>query len=159
MLTLATHYEIITGFKTWCDTNLPIYLAAVVAHIGAGFICPAPKESVLGYRDLHTATQYPFVCYVAASAPVVEPSGMRLENITIEVDTGIMIIHSKPDELEKQLLAYADAWENMIGENESIGGLVYFARRGAMDYGHGALGDKSAATLVVTTILEKDITT
>ena len=159
MLNLATHYEMVAGLKAYFTTNLASYLAAAVAKIGGGLACPPPAAHVLGYRDLGNSHVFPIACYVAAASPPTVTEAMRAVRVTVEVDIGIAIVHAKPDVLEQQLLAYADAVENLVGENESLGGLVDFAARGAMDYGHGALGDKSAATLVVTVILEKQIIT
>jgi len=159
MINQAPINDMVLGLAAFLKAQLPSYITAVQTAAGDGKVIPPPAgDPLVGYRDYSNAPAYPFVCVVLASG-LVDPQAGGAQWVDATVDIGVALVASEPTLLEKLLLRYLDALINLVGENEGIGGVCDMSQVTGFDCGHGALGEKSAGTVVVTVTMRKEIQT
>ena len=158
MNSAAALSEQVYGLKAFVEAHFPGYCRTVEARIGGGLVLPDVEEHVVGYKDLNNSHIYPFACYVLGPG-TADPSANHAQRLSVAVEVGIAFQSSKPDLLEQQLIAYADAFLDMIGDHEDLEGTCDLAWVEGFDPAHGALADKSTAALVFTIRMEKEVPT
>lgn len=149
-------HALVSGFATYFEAQFPTYLAQVGTEIGVTITAPA--DYVLGYRDVLASDRYPLACLVADAASP-EDSGTHGIWLQPKVDIVVAFKHSQPAVLEAQILGCADAIINLIGADESLGGLCDGSSVEYVDMFHGAPGSKDIAVVVVTVDISKEIRT
>jgi len=149
-------YAHMAGLKSYVEANLPARLSQVEAEIGATVADIA--DHVLGYRDTLTASHYPCAFYVASSG-TPEESAQHGEWFALDADILIAYRASTPEALETALLAYSDALRNLVGEDESLGGLCDVAQITYIDWYHGAAMEKDKGVVVVSITMRTELRT
>ncbi len=153
----ANLYAMVNGLKTYVTTGLPAQLHLVELELADGVKLPDPKLHFLGWCDPFTATDYPMICYIAAT-PELDPVIMA-EWLNPEIDIMVSLNHSKPETLEKILLRYYDALTNLIRVDRSIGGICDNSYFTGQALGHPGGDDKTHAILYLTLKMLKEIRT
>lgn len=154
----ANLYDMTVGLKTFVTAGIPAKLRLIELELADGVALPDPKLHVLGYRDLFTSTDYPLLCYIAASM-TAEDGAMHGEWLNLNVSVLASFVHAKPEVLEKIILRYADAFMNLIGSDESIGGVCHTSRLTDIDWGHPGGDDKSHGVIALNVFMQKEIVT
>lgn len=151
-------YDMILGVKTHFVNMFPGHLRIIETDVGGGLRLTDPAEYAIGYRDPYTSAHYPLFCFIATDVSS-EASANHAENLQPSIDILLAINNSKPDELEENLLLYADAIRNLIGDDESLGGTCQYSEITGIRLFHGALEAKNQAVVIVTISIYSEIVT
>jgi hypothetical protein len=152
----ANIHAMMNGLKSYVQAQLPARLTQVETEIGTTITDLV--DHVLGYREALSSDRYPVAFFVASSA-TPEDSAQHGEWFALEADIVIAYRHSTPAGLETALLGYADAVRNLVGADESLGGLCDVAEITYIDWYHGAPGAKDIGVVVVSIAMRIELRT
>lgn len=155
-MSYANIHAMMSGLKTYVQAQLPARLALVETELGTTITDLA--DHVLGYREALSSDRYPIAFFVASSA-TPEDSAQHGQWLVLEADIVIAYRHSQPAALETALLGYSDALRNLVGADESLGGLCDVAAITYIDWYHGAPGAKDIGVVVVSISMRSELRT
>jgi hypothetical protein len=145
------------GLKDYLETNLGTYLTAIETDAADGISLGTPTYE-LGYKDIFGRNKYPAVLVVLDYVSQ-EESGAGSAWLLANIDVVVAVTASSPDVLSKKLMRYMDAVYQLIGENESLGGLCLVSSFEGSDFLYGAPGAKDFGVVTISIKLTNDILT
>lgn len=150
--------EVVTeGLKDYLEANLGTYLINIETDAADGIELGTPTYE-LGYKDIFGRNRYPAVLVVLDYVEQ-EESGAGSAWLSAHADVVIAVTASSPDVLSKKLMRYMDAVYQLIGENESLGGLCLVSSFEGSDFLYGAPGAKDFGVVTISIKMTNDILT
>lgn len=133
--------DVLLGFASYAETNLPTYLEEINTAKADGIELSDFEEYTPGWKTVFGRTRYPVMLF-APDLAEIELSANRAEYIYFPIDVFQGVKHSKPNTLIRLQLRYADAFRNLMMADRTLGGLVEFSEIESVDpyFGEEGLG-------------------